>query len=115
TLLVSKQINFLTSADMGIKTNSNVYIRAWHDSDLNKRMVLMDQLKTIPQISQLSLGGNPPASNNTNSSIATYLKDGNEIHTDLELLFGDKNYRKLYDIDLVAGRERLNDTIREYV
>src|SRR5690606_9501488 len=23
--------------------------------------------------------------------------------------------RKLYDIDLVAGRERLNDTIREYV
>ncbi len=115
TLLVSKQIYFLMSADMGIKINSNVYIRAWHDSDLNKRMVLMDRLKGIPQISQLSIGGNPPISNNTNSSIATYLRDGNEIHTNLELLFGDKNYRKLYDIDLVAGRERLNDTIQEYV
>lgn len=115
TLIVGKQIHFLITKDMGIKTESNVFVRAWHDSDLNKRITLMNELASIPHISQISLGSNPPASNNTNSSIATYLHNGKEIHTDLQLLFGDKNYRKIYDIDLVAGRERLNDTIKEYV
>lgn len=115
TLLVGKQINFLMTKDMGIKTESNVYVRAWHDIDLSKRIVLLNEIKSIPLVTQVSLGSNPPASNNTNSSIATYLHDGKEIYTPLQLLFGDKNYRRIYDIDLIAGRERLNDTIREYI
>ncbi len=115
TLLVGRQINFLTSKDMGFKTESNVFIRAWHDNDMDKRLNFMEALKSVPEITQTSLGGDPPASYNVNSSLATYIKNGNEIHTDLQLLFGGRNYRKLYGIELLAGRERLNDTIKEYV
>ncbi len=75
----------------------------------------MSELKDIPQITKISLGGDPPASENTNSDVATYMQDGSEINTELQFLFGDSSYRKLYGIQLLAGRDRLNDTIEEYV
>ncbi len=115
TLLVSKQLNFLMSKDMGFKTEANVFVRAWHDDDLNKRINFLNEIKKIPEIEQVSLGNDPPASNNSNSTIATFMADDTEIHTDLQQLFGDLNYLELYDIKLLAGRDRLNDTIQEYV
>ncbi len=115
TLLVGKQLNFLMAKDMGFKTDANVYVRAWHDDNLNKRINFLNELKKIPEIEQVSLGNDPPASNNSNSTIATFMADDAEIHTDLQQLFGDRNYLKIYDIQLLAGRDRLNDTIQEYV
>ncbi len=115
TLLVGKQLNFMLNADMGFRTEATVFLRAWHDDDFSKRQNLATALAGIPQVDMISFGGDPPASGNINSTIATFIDKDKEVHTDLQLLFGDLNYRKLYNIPLVAGRERLNDTIREYI
>ncbi|MEO1011372.1 MAG: ABC transporter permease [Bacteroidota bacterium] len=115
TLFVGKQMNYLMKKDMGFKTQANAFVRAWQIHDLDKRKVFAEELRSIPQISEVSLGGNPPASTNMFGSTLTFVHEGNETHTDVELLFGDLYYRKLYDISLLAGRDRLNDTIGEYV
>ncbi len=115
TILVGKQMNFLMNKDMGFKTEAIAFVRAWEHPDLNKRFNFMEEIKLLPQVSLASLGSRPPASNSMSSSTTTYIKDGEKIYTNVELLFGDLNYRELYDIKLLAGRERLNDTIKEYV
>ncbi|WP_420401296.1 ABC transporter permease [Flagellimonas sp.] len=114
TLFVGKQLNFLMSKDMGFKTEANAYVRAWH-GDLGKRINFVQALESIPEVSAISLAKDPPASSNTNSTMATFFKEGQEINTELQQLFGDLNYLKLYDIQLLAGRDRLNDTIKELV
>lgn len=116
TLLVGKQINFLMAKDMGFKTDAIATLRIpWSDKSMNKRLQLTEQLKTIPELQKVSLGGNPPASFGSNSTILTYFNDDEESHNSVELLFGDENYLNLYDIKLLAGRTRRNDTIKEYV
>lgn len=115
TLLVGKQLNFLSSQDMGFKTQANALVRAWQDDDLDKRMAFASALKQLPEIKYVSLANDAPASNNSNSVVATFRKGETETHTELQQLFGDKNYLKLYDIELLAGRDRLNDTIAEYL
>jgi ABC-type antimicrobial peptide transport system permease subunit len=115
TILVGKQMNFLMNKDMGFKTEAIAFVNAWEDPDLNKRINFMEEIKSLPQVSLASLGWNPPASNSMSATYITYIRDDKEIHTKVELLFGDLNYRKLYDIKLLTGRERLNDTIKEYV
>ncbi len=115
TLLVGQQINYFLTKDMGFKTDATVFIRLWNEGDLNDRITFVNELKSIPHISNISLGGNPPASSSTQSSISTYFDDQKEIHTELQFLYGDTNYRELYEIKLLAGRDPLNDTIQEYV
>lgn len=100
---------------MGFKTEAIAFVRAWEDPNLNKRFNFMEKVKSIPEVSITSLGWNPPASSSMSASTATYINDDKEIHTNVELLFGDLNYRELYDIKLLAGRKRLNDTINEFI
>jgi putative ABC transport system permease protein len=115
TILVGKQMHYLMNKDMGIKTNAIAYIRLWHDSDYNNRLNFFNEVKSIPGISQVSLGGDPPVSTNSQSAFATYYSNGKEINTSLQLLKGDLNYCNLYGIHIISGRERLNDTINEYI
>ena len=115
TFIVGKQLSFLMSKDMGFKTEANAYVRVWHNDDLSKRVTFAEAITKIPEVSLISLANDPPASNNSNSTIATFIDDTKEINTDLQQLFGDINYLKVYDIELLAGRDRLNDTIQEYV
>ncbi|NER13025.1 FtsX-like permease family protein [Leptobacterium flavescens] len=116
TLLVGKQISFMMNKDMGFKTNAIAYVQSpWYDSSEAKRLQFMEELKAIPLIQDISLGNNPPASFNVSSSNLIYREGEKEIQKEVEFLYGDLNYLNLYNIDLLAGRERLNDTIKEYV
>ncbi|WP_117883521.1 ABC transporter permease [Aureibaculum luteum] len=116
TLLVSKQIHFLASKDMGFKTEAVASIRTpWESPEIEKRMLLTSKIKALPIIQAVSLSGNTPASFSTSSTNATFTNGDNEIRTPLQLLYGDQNYLKLYDIEILAGRNQLNDSISEYV
>jgi len=116
TLLVGKQLNYLITEDMGIKTEAlaNFYT-PWQYPSFQKRELLFNEIKKIPGVEMASLGGHPPASNSSNTNNASFFKGENEIQTALRFLNGDKNYLDLYHIDLLAGRKPLNDTIRELV
>lgn len=116
TLLVGKQIHHVMQSDMGFKTDAIAYFYTpWNDTTIDSREVLLNELQKIPELSMMSLGGNPPASLNTNSNGAVYHNGNEEVRADLQKIFGDSQYLELYNIKLLAGRKPLNDTIKELV
>ncbi|MDY8137533.1 ABC transporter permease [Aquimarina sp. 2201CG5-10] len=116
TILVGKQINYLVNKDMGFKTEAIAYIGTpWKNNTVQKREIFNREIQKLPQITTTSLAGSPPASPSYNTSAVTYFDGKKEIYTDLQLLYGDQHYLDLYNIQLLAGRKQLNDTIREYV
>ncbi|MDO5980774.1 ABC transporter permease [Flavivirga spongiicola] len=115
TILIGKQLHFLINKDMGFKTDATAFIRTWRNPSADKRSRFIEAIKTVPQIKSVSLGGNPPASNSTISNMVTYHTNQGEIHTSLQFLYGDQDYRNVYNIELLAGRERLNDSVQEFI
>lgn len=116
TILVGRQIHFLMNKDMGFKTEAIAYVTTpWKDPSPDKRQRLMREIKYIPGVTKTSLGGFTPASGSVNSTITNYFDGEKEIRTELQLLHGDSSYLDLYDIELLAGRNLRNDTIRELI
>lgn len=116
TLLVGKQLNYILKKDMGFKTEAIAYLRTpWRDISYDKRKRLVKQMEELPGISKAVLSGNPPASMSTMSMGVSFLDGDKEINSDLQLLYGNSEFFKLYDLKLLAGRMPLNDSIQEYV
>ncbi|MFI2741628.1 FtsX-like permease family protein [Zhouia sp. PK063] len=115
TLMVGKQIHFLMQKDMGFTTDAIAYARLPWNAPMAKAKLLAQQLKTIPQLEAVSLGGSPPASFNWHSTEVDFTDGNKNIHTNLQLLFGDKKYMDLYRLKLLAGRQLRNDSIPEYI
>ena len=116
TLLVGKQINFLLSQDMGFKTDAIVSVYSPRsERELAKKQVYAQKLRAIPEIKNISLGGSPPASFSSSTTDVTRTVDGKDIYNEIMLLQGDENYVGVFEINLLAGRTRKNDTIKELV
>jgi ABC-type antimicrobial peptide transport system permease subunit len=116
TLLVGKQINYLTNKDMGFKTESIAYIKAPRTIRANEKyQAFKKSILAIPEINEISMAGDPPASQSYSGRGVSYFSEGKENHVQIQLLYGDENFLKLYDINLLAGRLPLNDSISEYV
>jgi len=116
TLLVGKQINFLMNKDMGFKTDAVVSVYSPRgEQEVSKKELYAEQLRAIPEIKKISVGGTPPASFSTNSSTVTYLDGNNEINSELQFIFGDTNYSELFELEILAGRSIRNDTVKELV
>ncbi|MEH6656819.1 ABC transporter permease [Leeuwenhoekiella marinoflava] len=116
TLLVSKQIYFMMHSDLGFRTDAVAYLQTpWEDPSVNKRLVLKNEIKKLPNISNVSLGGMPPASHNMATRMGIYKQENEEIIHELQILNADTDYLDVYNIDILAGRKALNDTIEEYV
>ena len=116
TLLVGRQITLLLETDMGFKTDAIVSVfspRA--ERGISKKEIYAEKLRAIPEIKEISVGGTPPASISTNSTTVTYNDGVNEINSDLQFIFGDINYSKVFELDILAGRTIRNDTVKELV
>ena len=116
TLLVGKQINFLLTTDMGFKTDAIISVYSPRgEREVSKKELYAEKLRAIPEIKEISIGGTPPASISTNSTSLSYNNGENEVNTDLQFIFGDTNYAKVFELDLLAGRSIRNDTVKELV
>lgn len=116
TLLVSMQIDYLITKDMGFKTNAIVSVFSPRgERELSKKKLFAEKLTTIPEIKSISIGGMPPASISTSISGAVYMDGEQEIYSELQFIYGDTHYLDLFEIKLLAGRSHRNDTIRELV
>jgi len=117
TILVSKQIYYVLHKDLGFKKDAILSIATpYKNNSDSKRQVFMDKLRAIPQIQQISLGGQPPSSGGSNSTEVSYKDGKKEIKTDLQLKFGDENYLNVYKIKLLAGRGlRVGDTTKQMI
>ena len=116
TLLVGKQINYLLNKDMGFKTEAIVSVYSPRsERETSKKELFAEKLRAIPEIKEISIGGQAPASFSTHSSGFTYTDGEKEINSDLQFVYGDKNYLNLFELELLAGRNIRNDTIKELV
>ena len=118
TLIVGRQIQYTMDMDMGVKKDAIVIFNTPYGilHAKEKRALLMDHLQTIPGISLISSGGEPPASGNTWSQALTYKDGKKEINTDVHMKFGDSNYTRIYGIRLLAGRDLMaGDSVKELV
>ncbi|AXT19101.1 FtsX-like permease family protein [Flavobacteriaceae bacterium AU392] len=116
TLLVGRQINYLLNKDMGFKTDAVVSVYSPRsEGELLKKERFVEKLNTIPEINSVSLGGTPPASVSTSTSIYAHLNEGKQVNTTVHFIYGDTNYHNVFEIDLLAGRIYRNDTIKELV
>lgn len=117
TVLVSKQIYYALHKDLGFKKDAIVIIYApWKNSTTTRNQTLLNNIRTMPQVQLVSVGGAPPSSGSTNSTLVTYKDGKKEVKTDVQLKFADENYIKLYKIKLLAGRElNKGDTGRSVV
>lgn len=116
TLLVTKQLHYVMNKDMGLKTHATAYINTpWNNNSEVKKERLFNAVKDIKELSNVSWGGNPPASNNYSTTMLTYFKEDAEMHQETQLLWGDVNYINTYKIPLLSGRQMLNDSVKEYI
>ncbi len=122
TVITVKQINYMLSKDMGFKKDAIIYFtppfnfNSLATAPDTKRLVLLNELKSIPGIEMISTGQAPPSSTSWSMGTMTYKDGKKEIQTDVSFKDGDTNYLKLYHIKLLAGRNvQQSDTTKEYV
>jgi predicted permease len=115
TIIVSKQINFSLNKDMGFKKDAIVYFStSYYDTSKTNKKVLLEKLKAVPEISDVSLSNNPPSSNNSWSSSLKYKDGKKEIESDVQIKTADTNYIHLYKIKLLAGTNlSVSDTVHD--
>lgn len=116
TILVGKQLNYVMKKDMGFNTEAIAFFRTpWSDPAPEKKARFIKEIKQLPLVSKVTLGGQPPASFSTHSIGVLYQEGDVEVNTGLQLIYGDEDYFNMYKLQLLGGRLPLNDTIREYV
>ncbi len=117
TLVVSKQIHYALNKDLGFKRNAIVNFNTpfhFRKPDPN-RNVLVNRIKSIPEIALIS-ESNPPASMTTMSQTIKYQSGKKEIETDVQIKMGDTNYLRLYGMKLLAGKNlNQSDSIGQYL
>ncbi|HEY5462188.1 MAG TPA: FtsX-like permease family protein [Hanamia sp.] len=119
-LIVGKQLQYTLKSDMGFNKDAVILADVpWKSGDSvynNKQFPLLNELKKITGISNISLG-TPPLSNNYSSSDFEYSVEGKEpISHQVYKKWVDTAYINLYGIKLLAGRNlRAADTTNEFV
>jgi putative ABC transport system permease protein len=114
TVLVSKQIYYALHKDLGFKKDAIIVVNSpWKNRKLASNQLLLNKLRAIPQIQLVSIGSGAPSSNQTNTTFGLYKDGKKEIKTEVEVKSGDRNYIKVYQIKLLAGRNiQITDTAR---
>jgi putative ABC transport system permease protein len=120
TLLVTKQINYSLNKELGYKKEAIVFIGLpWNffsEKKDDRRFALLEKIKAIPEIENVSLSGAPPASGNTSSTTMKFARGEKLIETMVEIKYADTSYFDLYRMKLIAGNNlKQSDTTKEFV
>jgi putative ABC transport system permease protein len=117
TVLVSKQIYYALSKDLGFKKDAVLMVNSpWKSRTASSTAVFLNKLHAIPQVNMVSVGRDAPASDDPQSTEATYRDGKKEIKSNPSEKFGDENYIKIYHIKLLAGRNlQPTDTNRAFL
>jgi len=104
TIMVSKQVHYALHKDLGFKKEAILSVVTPWNTERSLMQVYINQLKALPQVERISVGGASPSSDNTHSTGITYLNGKKEVKIDAQERFGDENYINVYGIKLLAGR-----------
>jgi len=121
TVITGRQIHFMLNAELGFKKDAIITFSVPFnfnnfDNPDPKRFVLLGNLKKIPGINMVSIGGSTPATNGWSTSTMTYHDGKRDVETEVHQKDGDTNFIKIYGIKLLAGRNiTQSDTTKEYI
>jgi predicted permease len=114
TLIVGNQIQYLLNKDMGFSKDAIIFFQTDWRSEESKKQVLMEKIRQIPEVKQLSLSQSTPAEAGYSTTSAEFTEGGKNISTNIHNKTGDAEFIKLYDIKLIAGRNiRNSDSLTE--
>jgi putative ABC transport system permease protein len=117
-LVVAKQISYSLHLEMGFRKDAIINFQTPYNfaNPDRKQFILLEKLKSIPGIEQISLAGPPPASTNRTISTLSFHRDEKDIETSVEMKDADTSYIQLYQLKLLAGRNlRQSDTVSEFL
>ncbi len=115
TLLVSKQIHYSLHKDMGFNKEAVLTFRLPRDTVARHGVQLLNEIKTMPEVEMASTGFFSPADEGVAMTNVSYPAKP-DVHVNVQLRWGDTNYIKLYQIQLLAGRNvAQSDTFREFL
>lgn len=123
-LLVSSQIRFLLSKEMGFKTNGVVMIDTPFNPNqiehpepyYSKRELLLNKIKSLPNVKNACLSGSTPATNNYSVTTMKYDDGVKMLESSVEVKNADEDFFKLYQMPLVAGNyPKKSDSLIEFV
>jgi predicted permease len=103
TLLVTKQISFALSKDLGFRREAIVYFYTNYHEPLQKEDLLVQKLRELPGIAMISVASNPPTANGTWTSTMTYNDGKKDIIQNVEWKVADSNYFRMFGLHLLAG------------
>lgn len=112
-LIVGNQIHFMLNKSLGFNKEAIVNIKTNMKDPGGKRGFLVQQIKMLPDISEVSVSGKPPAANGQNSTIIEVA--GNEkTRIEAQFIAADENFLPLFAIKTLAGNNyRHSDTINQ--
>jgi len=103
TLLVTKQISFALSKDLGFRRDAIAYFYTNYNEPTLKRDLLVEKLHELPGIAMISVASNPPAANGTWTSTMTYNDGKKDIIQNVEWKVADSNYFRMFRLHMLAG------------
>ncbi|HVS97274.1 MAG TPA: ABC transporter permease [Puia sp.] len=103
TLLVTKQISYALTKDLGFRRDAIVYFHTNYHEPPRKRDLLVEELRRLPGIAAISVASNPPTSNANWTSTMTYNDGKKEIIRNVEWKVADSNYFRMFRLRLLAG------------
>jgi ABC-type antimicrobial peptide transport system permease subunit len=115
-MVVDKQIHYSMQKDMGFRKSAiiNFFVPFDFQNPNNKKFILKDELRKIPEIQNVSLANQSPAFNGQMSTGISYKEKGKEVKLDVDSRDGDTAYLNVYNIKLIAGRNiTASDTANE--
>lgn len=117
TIIVGKQINFALTKDMGFKKEAIIYFMTnVNDPSYSKRKILLQKIKSISEVKDVSLAGFPPSTDGGMHFPVKFNNGKEEVSTDVNIKPADTNYISVYDIKLLAGSNLpSNDTINGFL
>ncbi len=114
TMIAAKQIYFLINKDIGLKTESIINLQMGNLINSENYSGFLEELRNTVGIDLVSRDTGTPFQAMMAFPMS-YKDKYKEISTNAITLVGDRKYQNLFEIKLLAGRERLNDTIDEYI
>jgi len=114
SLVIGKQIAFMSHADKGFETDRVLTLMDWNDPP-QKLQVYVNSVKNLPGVEKVLLEGTPPMGFAQNMDNFSFQPMGNEMHM-VSAHMGNEEYIPFYRMRLVAGRNVLHsDSLRELV
>jgi putative ABC transport system permease protein len=115
TIMVSKQINYSVTSDMGFQKDGIITFNIPRDTVATHGQQLLNAINNLPEVALASTGFLSPADMGVAFTNVTYAPK-KDLNANIQIRWGDPNYLEVYKIKLLAGRNVLpSDKMKEFI